>query len=50
MVKLGYLADLTMIDRNLQMVPPEEIDDANIMMTIVNGKVIYQPGRPFANE
>ena len=43
----GYVA---MIDRNLLMVPPEELGDANIMMTIVNGKVIYQPRRPFADE
>jgi len=43
MVKVGYLADLAMIDRNLMTVPPETLKDANIMMTIVNGDIIYKP-------
>jgi len=43
MLTVGYLADLAVINRNLMSVPPEEIRDARIVMTIVNGDVVYQP-------
>ena len=38
----GKLADITVLDRNLLEVEEEEISDARVEMTIVNGEVRYQ--------
>jgi predicted amidohydrolase YtcJ len=38
----GKLADLTVIDRDITKIPPQEIENAHIVMTIVGGKVVYQ--------
>jgi predicted amidohydrolase YtcJ len=38
----GMLADLVVIDRDLRSIPPEEIRDAKIVKTIVNGKLVYE--------
>jgi hypothetical protein len=38
----GKLADLVVLDRNIFEIPPEEIIDAKVEMTIVGGKVIYE--------
>ncbi|HEY2896362.1 MAG TPA: amidohydrolase [Gemmatimonadaceae bacterium] len=35
------LADFVLIDRDLTRIPPEQIRDARIMMTIVGGRVVY---------
>ena len=40
----GKLADLTMIDRDITKIAPEEIRDAHVMMTVVGGKVVYRRG------
>ncbi|NLD18913.1 MAG: amidohydrolase [Clostridiales bacterium] len=37
----GKLADIAVIDRNLFNVSPDEMRQANVSMTIMNGKVIY---------
>ncbi|HTI38644.1 MAG TPA: amidohydrolase [Vicinamibacterales bacterium] len=37
----GMLADLTVIDRDLRAIPPEQIRDAHIVRTIVGGKTVY---------
>jgi hypothetical protein len=37
----GMLADLVVIDRDLRSIPPEQIRDAKIVRTIVNGKIVY---------
>ncbi len=42
----GKLADLTVIDRDITKIPPAEIKDAHVVMTIVGGKVVFQ--RPAA--
>lgn len=39
----GKLADLVIIDRDLTAVPPEQIRDARIVMTIVGGEAVYEP-------
>lgn len=38
----GKLADLTVLDRDLTSVPPEEIREARVLWTIVGGKVVYR--------
>lgn len=42
MLRQGFLADFAMIDRDLTAIPPEEIRDARIVMTVVGGKVVYE--------
>jgi predicted amidohydrolase YtcJ len=37
----GLLADLVVIDRDLRSIPPEQIRDAKVMRTVVNGKTVY---------
>jgi predicted amidohydrolase YtcJ len=37
----GYLADLVVLDRDLTAMPPEAIERARVLTTIVGGKVIY---------
>lgn len=40
-LEVGKLADFTLIDRNLTEIPPTEIKDAKVKMTVVGGKIIY---------
>jgi predicted amidohydrolase YtcJ len=42
----GKLADFVMIDRDLTRIPPEEIRDARVLMTVVGGKVVYESEVP----
>lgn len=39
----GKLADLVMIDRDLMRIPPEEIRDARVLLTIVGGRTVFVP-------
>jgi predicted amidohydrolase YtcJ len=41
MIAPGMLADLAVIDRDLRSIPPEQIRDAKIVRTIVNGKTVF---------
>jgi len=41
-VEVGKLADLTVFDRNLLDIPHREILETQVVMTIVNGKVVYE--------
>jgi predicted amidohydrolase YtcJ len=38
----GKLADFAIIDRDITRIPPEEIRDARVLMTVVGGKVVYE--------
>jgi predicted amidohydrolase YtcJ len=38
----GYLADLVLLDRDLTKVPPEELEQATVKVTVVGGKIVYQ--------
>lgn len=38
----GKLADVVVVDRNLFAVTPEEIHDASVEMTIMDGKIVYR--------
>jgi len=37
----GRLADFVLIDRDITRIPPEEIADARVEMTVVGGQVVY---------
>jgi predicted amidohydrolase YtcJ len=41
MIRPGMLADLALIDRDLTAIPPEEIRDARVLKTVVNGEIVY---------
>jgi len=43
-IEPGKLADIAVIDSDLTKTPPEEIKDAKIYMTLVNGKILYHKG------
>ena len=43
-IKPGYLADFTMLSKSLFDVPPEEIRDIDVEMTIVGGRIVYSRG------
>lgn len=38
----GKLADIAVLDRNLFAVVPEQIPDTKVVMTIMDGKIVYQ--------
>ena len=40
-IAAGKLADLVMIDRDIFTIPPEEIRDAKVKLTIVGGKQVF---------
>ncbi len=44
MLKVGMLADMALIDRDLTTIAPETIRDANILTTIVGGRVVFTRG------
>ncbi len=37
----GMVADLTVLDRNIIYEPPKRVKDTRILMTVVNGRVVY---------
>lgn len=41
-IKAGKLADITVCDRNLMTIDPREILDMEVLMTIVDGKVVFE--------
>ena len=42
MVKEGFLADLAVLDQNPFQVDPRALKDVRVVMTIVNGKVVFE--------
>ncbi len=40
-IEVGKLADLTVLDRNLLTIPADEIKDARVLFTIVNGTIVF---------
>jgi predicted amidohydrolase YtcJ len=42
MLRSGMLADAVIIDRDITRIPPEEISDARVSMTIADGRVIHE--------
>ncbi|GAA6150717.1 amidohydrolase [Pseudoteredinibacter isoporae] len=41
-IEVGKLADLTIFDRDIMMVPEEQILQANVLFTVVDGNIAYQ--------
>jgi predicted amidohydrolase YtcJ len=41
-IRQGKLADLVVLDQNLFEIPPEKIMVTNVLMTMIDGKIIYQ--------
>ncbi len=41
-IEVGKFADLIVIDRNLLSIPPDEIKDAKVIMTVFDGKIIHK--------
>jgi len=41
-ITAGKLADLVMLDRDIFNIKPAEIDKANVILTIMNGRVVYE--------
>lgn len=46
-VRVGYLADLTVLDEDLFAIAPERLKDVKALLTIVDGQVVYAAA-PFA--
>ncbi|QHT71948.1 amidohydrolase [Rhodocytophaga rosea] len=44
-LEAGKLADFVLIDRDLTRIPPEQIREAKIMLTVVGGKVVFDAGK-----
>ncbi|QAS53933.1 amidohydrolase [Halobacillus litoralis] len=42
MIQEGFLADFTVLDRDLFALKPHELADANVTMTVVDGDIVYQ--------
>ncbi len=41
-IEPGKLADLIILDRDITSLPPQELLETKVLMTIVNGKIVYQ--------
>jgi predicted amidohydrolase YtcJ len=41
-IKIGNLADLTVFDRNILLIKPEEILKAEVTHTVVDGKIVFE--------
>jgi len=44
-IETGKQADIVVLDRNLFEIPSEQIGDAQVLLTILNGEVIYERAR-----
>ena len=42
----GRLADFVLLDRDLTRIPPYEIRDARVLVTVVGGRVVHETDRP----
>lgn len=42
MLKPGMLADMVLLERNLLLIPPQQIMDTRVDLTIVGGRVVYE--------
>ena len=40
-IKVGMLADLVLLDRDLTTIPPETIPETQVLATIVGGKIVF---------
>ena len=40
-IRVGKYADLTVLDRDLLAIAPEEILQTEVLMTVVDGRIVY---------
>jgi predicted amidohydrolase YtcJ len=40
-LKTGYLADFVVLDKNLLVLPPDQIKEVKVLRTVVNGKTVF---------
>jgi hypothetical protein len=45
-IESGKLADLIVIDRDYLTIPPDQIKDIRVLMTVVGGRVVYDAAAP----
>ena len=45
-IEVGKLADMVVLGRDILTMPPEEIIDTPIDMTLIDGKVVYDRTKP----
>jgi predicted amidohydrolase YtcJ len=38
----GKLADVVLLDRDIYQIPPSEIDQAHVLLTLMNGQIVYE--------
>ncbi|MDD3864092.1 MAG: amidohydrolase family protein, partial [Eubacteriales bacterium] len=41
-ITVGKYADLVVVDRDIYQIEPKEIQNARVVMTIVNGETLYE--------
>jgi len=41
-IEIGKFADFTVVDKNLFDIPPRELDDVKVVMTVVDGDIVYR--------
>ncbi|MBK7266678.1 MAG: amidohydrolase family protein [Ignavibacteriales bacterium] len=41
-IEVGKYADFTILEKNIFTIDPEEIKDAGVLYTIVDGKIVYK--------
>jgi predicted amidohydrolase YtcJ len=46
MLRPGMKADLVVLDRDLVAIVPEQIKDARVLGTVVNGRVVFRASEP----
>jgi len=49
-IEIGKYADLIVLDRNLFEIPAVEINEAKVLLTLFNGRPVYNEGICFDNE
>ena len=41
-IEVGKLADMIVLDRDILTIPPEEIKEIRVLMTMIGGEVVYK--------
>ncbi|MBU2447303.1 MAG: amidohydrolase [Bacteroidetes bacterium] len=41
-IEIGKWADFTILDKDIMTIPPKEILNTNVVMTVVDGKIVYE--------
>ncbi|MBQ5797418.1 MAG: amidohydrolase family protein, partial [Firmicutes bacterium] len=39
---VGKYCDMVVLDKNLYEIDPDEIKDANVIMTVIDGEIVYE--------